>query len=214
MKKYFFTGLAILLPLILTILIALFVINLLTAPFAGVIHRFLSQFEFIQGTAILNNPQVLLTISQILGLICFVLFILLIGALGRLVFFRAFIRAAEYIFENIPFVNKVYNACKEVVQSLFYSEKKSFQTVVLVPYPHKDILSIGLVTQDAIVKGADGDETFVSVFVPATPNPTMGFILLFEKEQVIFTDMSVRRALQLLISCGAKLDDFATEKDE
>jgi len=209
MKKYFFTGLALLLPLILTIIVAMFVIKLLTAPFAGMIHGILSQFDFIQGTVVLNNPQVLETISRILGLILFVFFVLFIGVLGRWVFFRAFIRAAEYLFQQIPFVNKVYNACKDVVQNLFESDNKSFQTVVLVPYPYNDILSIGLVTQDALVQGTEGEKKYLSVFVPATPNPTMGFILLFERDQVIVTDMSVRRALQLLISCGAKLDDFA-----
>jgi len=214
MRKYFFTGLAILLPLILTILVAIFVINILTAPFAGMIRSFLSQFDFIQGLVMLNNPQVLETISRILGLIFFILFVFLIGVLGRWVFFRAFIRAAEYVFQTIPFVNKVYKACKDVVQNLFYSDKKSFQTVVLVPYPYEGILSIGLVTQDALVQGTEGEQKFISVFVPATPNPTMGFILLFERDQVIFTDMSVRRALQLLISCGAKLDDFATVSEK
>ena len=214
MRKYFFTGLAILLPLVFTIIIAVFVIGLLTNPFSGMIRSFLSQFEFIQGTIILSNPQVLETMSRILALILFILLILLIGFLGRWVFFRAFIRAAEYIFHQIPFVNKVYKACKDVVQNLFYSDKKSFQKVVLVPYPYNEILSIGLVTQDALLEGNEGEQKYLSVFVPATPNPTMGFILMFEREQVIFTDMSVRRALQLLISCGAKLDDFATVDDK
>lgn len=203
MKKYFFTGLAILLPLVLTILIAQFVINFLTDPFAGWVRSLITQ-----GTGPLNNPQIVETTSRILALILFFAFVIAIGLLGRWVFFRAVIRAAESLFHRIPFVNKVYQACKDVVQNLFYSDKKSFQTVVLIPYPNPDILSIGLVTQDAILKSQEGDQTFISVFVPATPNPTMGFILLFEKEKVIFTEMSVRRALQLLISCGSKLDDF------
>ncbi|NGX58248.1 MAG: hypothetical protein K940chlam3_01153 [Chlamydiae bacterium] len=209
MKKYFFTGLAILLPLVLTILVAIFVINLLTNPFAGIIHGFLSRFEFIHGTVVFKNPQVLATISRILALICFVAVILLIGILGRWYFFHTLIRYAEYVFHKIPFVNKIYKACKDVVQNVFYSEKGSFQTVVLVPYPYEDILAIGLVTQDALVQGKEGEQQFISVFVPATPNPTMGFILLFEKDQLIFTDMSVRHALQLLISCGAKLENFS-----
>lgn len=208
MKKYFLTGLAILLPLILTILVAIFVIDLLTHPFAGIIHSLLSQFEWIRGTAVLNNPQVMATLSRILALVCFIGFIFLIGFLGRWFLFRAVIRFAEYIFHKIPIVNKIYQASKEVVQSLFYSEKGNFQEVVLVPYPYNGILSFGLVTQDALIYGEKGEQQLISVFVPGAPNPTMGFVLLYEKDQIIFTDMTVRHAMQLLISCGAKLEKF------
>ncbi len=208
MKKHLITGLVILLPLVLTILIARFVINMLTTPFAGIIHTLIIRFDILPRTIIIQYPQVIDIISVILALIFFLALIFAIGLLGRWYFFHTFIRHAEKVFQRIPFVNKIYKACKDVVQSLFQSEKGTFQTVVLVPYPYDGILSVGLVTQDALIQSKDTREHLVSVFVPATPNPTMGFILLFDKSQIIFTDMSIRQALQLLISCGSKVDNF------
>ncbi len=208
MKKYFFTGLVILLPLVLTILIARLVINLLATPFVGIVQTILLNFDIMTKTALLNNPQVVYTISQILSLIFFIALIFFIGFLGRWYLFRTMIRLTEKVFAKIPFVNKIYQAIKDVVQNLLTSGQGTFQTVVLVPYPYEGILSLGFVTKEALIKGKESEEHLVSVFVPATPNPTMGFILLFEKNQITFTDMTIRQALQLLISCGSKMDQF------
>lgn len=201
MKKHFITGLVILMPLVLTLLVARWVINLLTKPFIGIFQAFLGELSLAQYI-----PNQLITlISQLFALALFIAFILFIGFLARYYIVHGVVRWAEVLFHRIPIVGKVYKACKEVVDNLFHSEKASFQSVVLVPYPYKGMLAVGLVSRDELVS----DKNLISVFVPGTPNPTMGFILLYDRSELLYTDMTVRQALQMLISCGAKIEPYS-----
>jgi len=213
MRKNFFSGLAILLPLLLTLLIVIFIIKILTQPFTGLVEWILNSYKITElGDGTLKNPQILRLISTLLSLLFFVAVVLVIGLLGKLFFFRYLLKTTDKVFYKIPLVNKIYQACKDVVKNIFFSEKSSFTEVVLVPYPFSDILALGLITRSAKIDKGDGLKDLISVFIPATPNPTMGFLLLFEKEQVIFTDIKVSHAIKVIVSCGAKFDEFQTKK--
>lgn len=210
MKKSFFTGLIILLPVVLTLFIIKLIINLLTKPFLGLTEGFLKYYARLDGGFwLFNNEQTIHVASQTLTLIVFFLLVVLMGAAGRWFFVHTFFRFADYLLHRIPFINKIYKACQEVIHTLLSDEKKDFGQVVLVPYPHKDFLAIGFIMHDTNKSKTEYDPDLISVFVAGTPNPTMGFMLLFKKEDVIYTDMKAEQALKCVISCGVMIPEFS-----
>ena len=101
-----------------------------------------------------------------------------VGVFARLLFLHYILQFGEYIIHKIPLVNKVYKAAKEVVETLFGHKEQRFTSVVLVPFPHSGLRGIGLVTSGGVSSVSDPEyRGLVSVFVPGTPNPAMGFML-------------------------------------
>ena len=209
MKRCFVTGLAILLPLFFTAVVALFVINFLTRPFLGISEQLLSHFELLEkGFLFVGGAQLILYISKLLSLIAFFLLTIILGIAAQWFAIRKSFQYAEKVFHKIPLVNKIYKATQEVVKAVLLSKKRGFGQVVLVPFPHGGGLSLGLITRHANIKTIEKTGPLVSVFVPATPNPMMGFMLLFPKETVIYTDMAVEDAFKSILSCGSVEQDF------
>lgn len=206
MKKYFSTGLAILLPILLTGIIVIFLINFFTSPFTGAMTELLYHIELFQRDQI--HPNEILFISKILVLILLAFTILLIGVLGKFFLIDYFFGLGNRLFYKVPYINRIYKACQDVVHGLFSPKSSSFSQVVLVPFPSPGSLSIGLVAKELFSHSTPT----VSVFVPGTPNPSMGFMLTFKREQVIFTDMKIDEAMKYVVSCGVVLADF-TIKD-
>jgi uncharacterized membrane protein len=109
----------------------------------------------------------------------------------------------ERMLAKIPFINGVYKACRDIIQTLFANKSNSFKQVVLVPFPSPGVFAIGLVTNENIAGiDASQEKSYVAVFVPTTPNPTSGFLMMFKEEQLIYLDMKVEEALKYVISCG------------
>ena len=201
MKKYFLTGLALLLPIALTLAIVTFVVNVLTAPFIGFVKPLLGRWNLFQdGFLFLSARQVLQYGSQ--GLILLLLFActVLLGWLTRWFFMHYFIRVSDYILHRIPLFNTIYKTSQEVIKTIFASETRSFKQVALVPFPNVHTQSIGLVTKEGIT-GLNKQE-LTAVFVPTTPNPTSGFMILFNRDDITLLDMAVEDAFKYIISCG------------
>ncbi len=205
MKRYFLTGIAILLPLALTLWIVGFIIDLLTGPFLGITEQILSAIG-LEGVPFLflNSHQVVTVISKALILVFMVAFIVGIGAIARYFFFRYLMKFGDMILHKIPVVSSVYKTSQELIQTIFTSDNKAFKQVVLVPFPNSTSKSIGLLTRDDVV----GDK--VPVFVPTTPNPTSGYLIMYRSEEVIPIEMSVETALRYVISCGVLIDPNAS----
>ena len=123
----------------------------------------------------------------------------LIGRFGREYLGRKAISFADETLMSIPLLNKIYGTVKQVNQS-FTSNKSAFQQVVLVAFPHPESHSIGFVTGEHknLAK-----EKLIGVFVPTTPNPTSGFLLLVPQSAVVKLDMSVADGIKFVISLGA-----------
>lgn len=204
MKKHFITGLALLLPAVVTILVFLFIINFLTKPFVGIVEYGLDYYDLLDKPALFfTRQQVITFFSKFFILIALFFFVVLIGFLGRLVVFHYLLRFGNFIIHKIPFINKIYKAAQDVIGTIFQDKTTNFSQVVLIPFPTSESLSVGFVTNDPESSQPSQDRYGnVSVFVPATPNPTIGFMLLFKKSQLIFIDMSVEDALKFVISCG------------
>lgn len=210
MKRYFLTGLVLLLPITLTIIIVTFLFNLLTAPFVGVVQDILSHYNlFSEGIGILTAEQVQILISKILIFTTIFLSIVFLGFITQVVFVHYVIRFWDYLLHRIPIFRTIYRASQEVITTLFRSDASSFKQVVLVPYPSHANKCIGLVTRDPI-KGLPeqikGDN--VLVFVPTSPNPTAGFLMIFQRSDLIFLDMKVDDAMKYVISCGVISPQF------
>ena len=204
MKKYFATGVVVLLPLALTFWIVTFIVNLFTKPFLGLAETLLKTLG-LQGVSFLflSPDQILSFASQLLVLFCLIAVIIGIGAIGRHFFFKYLIVLGDSILHRIPLISTVYKTSQELIQTILTTSNKSCKQVVLVPFPTSDSWAVGLVTNDDFEI-----EHRVAVFVPTTPNPTSGFLIMYKKEQVVPVALKVEEALRYVISCGVLLTPF------
>ena len=190
MRKYFITGLLILVPLAITVWVLNLVIGTLDQSLLLVPQRFRpnSLFGFdIPG----------------LGTILTIVIVFLTGLLTNNLVGNYVVRLWEKLLQRIPIVNSLYSSVKQVSDTLFSSSGNAFRKAVLVPYPHQNSWTIAFLTG---VPGGDaanhlvGD--YVSVYVPTTPNPTSGFFLMMKRSDVVELDMSVDAALKYIVSMG------------
>jgi uncharacterized membrane protein len=197
-KKHFITGLIILLPLAVTAALVFFIINFLTNPFVGVIETFLEKYDWYQ--------QFYAPIHfgfQISMLFALFVFTALLGFLARIVVFKSFLRVYDYILHRIPVIKTVYKASQQVIKTIFGSSSQSFKQVVMVRFPTGGAYSIGLISSQApLACTKNSGSGLVTVFVPTTPNPTSGFLMMYPVEDVIYLDMKVEDAFKYIISCG------------
>ena len=201
MKKYFATGVIVLLPLALTFWIVSFIIGVLTHPFVGIAETILSALGLDKVSFLFLSPeQVLSYCSTILVLLFLFGVIMGIGAVGRHFYFKYLMKIGDKILHNIPVISTVYKTSQELISTILTTSNKSFKQVVMVPFPTADSWSIGLVTRD----DTEMDHR-IAVFVPTTPNPTSGFLIMFNRDQVVPLDMKVEEALRYVISCGVLL---------
>jgi len=204
MKKYFITGLVILLPLAVTIAIVVFIVNFLTKPFIGVVSSFLKSHNIMYKRFLfMSDEQLILYGSKLLILTCLVVFTLLLGMIARWFFFKALISMSDKILHRIPLINKVYKTTQEIIKTIFVTDKGSFKQVVMVPFPKGGSYVMGLVSRESpkVCSDKAGGELF-SVLVPTTPNPTTGFLLMYKKEDIIFLDLKPEQAIKYIVSCG------------
>lgn len=201
MKKHFITGLVILLPLALTILLVVFVFNLLTSTFVDGVSAVFDYYGiFEKGFLFLSGKQLNRFVSRLLILILLVLFTVLLGFVGRWYFVHSTIKFWEGMVLKIPFIRSVYKTCKDVMSTIMETKTRSFKQVVMVHFPNEQTQTIGLVTQENI-PSSDGEE-MLAVFVPTTPNPTSGFLMMFKDSDLVHLDMSIEDAFKYIISCG------------
>lgn len=150
------------------------------------------------------NPETYLPFSLPgLGLVIMVVCLTFIGFLTANIFGRTLIRLGERLVNRMPVVRTVYNALKQILETVLQSSSQSFRQVVMVEYPRRDIWALAFVTADTEgeVERKLGDE-LINIFVPTTPNPTSGFLLVVPKRDVIMLDMSVEDAAKFIISAG------------
>jgi uncharacterized membrane protein len=193
MKKYFLTGLVTLLPLAVTIWFIRFVVEFLTNPFIDV------TIAIIDHHLPTNFIRIFAQLSILVSLF---LFIFILGFVARRFFFKSLLRLSDWILYQIPLVNKVYKTSKDIVKSLFSSTKGSFKQVVMVQFPYPGCYCIGLIAHDAPKACSTNGDQKVSVFVPTTPNPTTGFLVMSHPADLIPLNMRSEDAIKYIVSCG------------
>jgi len=200
MKKYFLTGLVTLLPLAITAWIAIIVVNFLTKPFMGIVETLLINIPIL---SVYVPEPVIQTISELFILIVLFLFTLFLGFVARRIFFYQLIRLGDKLLHKIPLVNKVYKTSKDIFSSFFNADKQSFQQVVMLPFPRKGCYCLGLISNEAPSTCKDAKkEEMVTVFIPTSPNPTSGYLILTKKSDLIFLKMKSEEAIKYVVSCA------------
>jgi uncharacterized membrane protein len=204
MKKYFFTGFITLLPLILTCVIVIWLIDLVTTPFIGLAQDILHHYQKTPYFSLANHEVIIKILSRLFSLLFWVIVIFILGFFSRKFFMRSFLHLTDRIFSRLPFVKKIYKISHDLTKVVFSENEKTFKQTVLVPFPHKDVFALGFVTSEALpeifTKLAPAIE--IAVFVPTAPHPMSGFILLTPKCLSYPVEVSVEEAFKFLISCG------------
>jgi uncharacterized membrane protein len=198
LRKYIIAGLLVWLPFAATIVIVKFLIDLM------------------DKTVLLLPPEWqpanLLGFSiPGFGVIIALSILLLTGMLAANLFGRRFVEMWERILNRIPLVRSIYSSVKQISSTIFDPSGKSFRKVVLLEYPRKGLWSIGFLTNDAMGDElCSVDDTLVSVFIPTTPNPTSGFIIMTRKDEITELNMNVEEAFKFVISMGVIIPDNGT----
>ncbi len=142
------------------------------------------------------------------GLILALGVLVLTGMLAANLLGKELVALWESILSRIPIVRSIYNAVKQIAATVLTSKGKSFRKVVIAEYPRKGIWSIGFLTNETVAIECEGMDTEMrAVFLPTTPNPTSGFIILFPKQEIIELDMSVEDGFKFIISIGVVVPD-------
>jgi len=195
MKKYFITGLVILLPLAVTIAIVIFIVNFLTKPFVNSVSSVLEHIGL--------SRQFIVYSSKILILIALFAFTLMLGMITRWFFIKSLFNLGDRIIHRIPIINTVYKTSQDIIKTLFVSDKKSFKQVVMIEFPRPGVYSLGLIARESPPTcSSKSGKSLISVLIPTTPNPTTGFLLMLPPEAIIHIDMKPEEAIKYIVSCG------------
>ena len=187
LRNYFFTGIFVLIPIGITLYLTLFLIKISSK----ILPKELNPNYYIPY----NIPGLEILISLIL--------ITIIGWLSLTFIGKRFVLIIEAILNRIPILRTIYSSAEQLIEN-FSQDKKSQKSVVLVQYPRQGVWAIGFATKEnsGKIKEAIGQET-MNVFVPTTPNPTSGFLLMFPKKDVIFLDLTFEEASKFVVSAGS-----------
>ncbi|HID43416.1 MAG TPA: DUF502 domain-containing protein [Archaeoglobaceae archaeon] len=129
--------------------------------------------------------------------------ILILGVIGRFTIGNRVVNSIENLMKKVPVVRTIYTATKEASKAILVSETERIKGVVLVEYPRRGIYAIGFTTGAEIKEAGEktGKKT-VNVFIPTSPNPTSGYVILVPEEDLIYLDLTVEEALKVIISGG------------
>ena len=189
LRNYFFTGIVVLVPIGFTLYLTIFLVSISSK----LIPKDL-------------NPNNYLPFS-IPGLEIFlsIIFITIIGGLSLSFIGKKFLQLINDVLKKIPFLRTIYSAIGQMTET-FTQKRKNKKSVVLIEYPRKGSWAVGFATKDN--KGEISKKTkknLVNVFVPTTPNPTSGFLLMFPKNELIYLDMSFEEASKFIVSAGTSI---------
>lgn len=190
LKRYFIAGLLVWVPIWITLLVIGFIADLMDRTLSLVPHQY--QPDALFGFHIPG-----------LGLVFTLLLVFFTGALATNFFGSRLVTMWELLMGKIPVVRSIYSGSKQVMQTIFKPEGQSFKKAVLVKFPHRDSWSVAFQTGTGFPEAQQKiGEELISVYVPTTPNPTGGYLLLIPRKDTIELDMSVEEAFKLIISLG------------
>ena len=189
-RKYFFTGVLIWVPLAIT----LWVLRTIVGTLDQTLLLLPPEWQPVYFGVHIPGLGVLLTLLILLGT----------GAVAANFIGLRMLKFWEGVLTQIPVVNSIYTSVKQVSDTLLSSNGQAFRRALLIAYPHPGTRTIAFVTgaPSGPVQQALGDEEYISVYVPTTPNPTSGFFLMVPKKDTVELDMSVEEALKYIISMG------------
>jgi uncharacterized membrane protein len=190
-RRIFLTGLLIMLPALITVYVLGFTFNWIDSLLGNLFQAYLGRS--IPG----------------LGFLVSVAIIFIVGLFASNVLGNKVLRLVESGFANIPLVKPIYSAVRQIIDAFTAQRKDIFESVAMIEYPRKGVYAIGFVTGrgSGEVQEKTAQEV-VGLFLPTTPNPTSGFLLLVPKEDIVPLQMSVEEALKLIISGGVVIPEW------
>lgn len=191
LRNYFLTGIVVAAPVGLTIWITRSFIDLVDTWFTPLIPEQYRPDNYLP----FDIPG--------LGLLIALVLLTLLGALTANIFGRTLINAAERLVNRMPVVRSIYNALKQIFETVISQSGSSFREVGLIEYPRPGVFSIVFITSTSKqeIMTRVGEEV-IAVFLPTTPNPTSGFLLFVPRKDVTVLDMSVEEGAKMIISAG------------
>jgi len=208
LRRYLVAGLLVWIPLGVTILLIGFAVRQMDKTI-GVIPTNYQPAVILQNIFGTENPVHIPGFGVILILVV----VLLTGVLVANFVGRMFVGGWESLMERIPVVRTIYSAAKKFAEVVFSDSSQSFKKVLLIEYPRKGLYSLAFQTSTELgeVQGRTGGEV-VCCFVPTTPNPTSGLVIIVPKKDVIVLDMDVDEALKMVISLGVVVPTWRNDK--
>ena len=186
LRNYFITGVVVLIPIGFTLYLTKFLISLSS----NIIPENINPNNYLPYAI----PGVEILIS--------ILFITIVGGLSFSFIGKRILKLIDDLFKRIPFLRTIYSAILQMTES-FSNKDNDKKSVVLVEYPRKGVWAVGFATKEN--KGEMADKTnqkLINVFVPTTPNPTSGFLLMFPIDDVIYLNMTFEEASKFIVSAG------------
>ena len=185
-RNYFITGVVVLIPIGFT----LYLTKILIGISSNLIPKNLNPNHYLP----FDIPGVEILIS--------ILLITLVGGLSLSFFGKRILKLIDDLFQRIPFLRTVYSAIVQMTET-FSKKNDDTKSVVLVEYPRKGVWAVGFATKENTGEMANKtNKKLINVFVPTTPNPTSGFLLMFPIEDVIYLNMSFEEASKFIVSAG------------
>ena len=196
LRNTFLTGLLILIPLVATYLLVAFLFDLLSGAGAPLIRAMFAPLQEFDGLWWLEP------ITPLANFVLALVVIFLLGLVGTNFIGRRILDAVNALILRLPLISSVYGAVKQMVET-FQGPSGSFQRVVLLEYPRPGTWMMGLVTtQRDDTLGLSSGADLLSVFIPTTPNPTSGFLVMVPPAEVVEIDYSVEEAFTFIVSSG------------
>lgn len=180
-----------------------------------VVTLFIIEFLFMWITGHLVPEHWLETrlgpVYRVIALVIVVVGLYFIGLFARNIIGKSLYKVGDYLLARIPIIRTIYISIRQISESLVSSRSNLFQQVVAVEFPHHGMYAIGFVTSDlpsgfmAGVRDESGGAEFVNVFLPTTPNPTTGFLLIVPRSDIIPLKIGVTEGMKMIISAGSVL---------
>ncbi len=183
LKRVFFTGFLVLMPLVISIYVMVSVFNFADNFLGKILRNFGFYFPG-------------------LGILMGLIIIFFVGVIGMLFKGRIF-KILEELISRVPLMRQIYSPTKQIINFLISKEKPTFKKVVLLEYPRRGMWSVGFVTNESTQNINENlNKKLINVFLPSTPSPLTGVFLLVPEEELIYLDISVEEALKMIVSGG------------
>ena len=186
LRNYFITGVVVLIPIGFTLYLSKFLIGLSS----GIIPENINPNSYLPYSI----PGIEIIIS--------IIFITIVGGLSLSFLGKKILKLIDDLFKRIPILRTVYSAILQMTET-FSNKDEDKKSVVLLEYPRKGVWAVGFATKENTGEMAQKtNQKLVNVFVPTTPNPTSGFLLMVPKEDLIYLDMNFEEASKFIVSAG------------
>lgn len=193
-KRHFVSGMLVVVPAILTWIVLRFLFEAIDGIFEAYLHNLLGYYR--TG----------------LGVLTLLLLILLFGVLTRNFIGRQIYDFGDRMLARVPLIRPIYSAAKQLMEAMTSANGGSFKEVAMIEYPRRGIYSLGFVGKKLRLATDKDGRDWYSVFVPSTPTPVSGMVVVVPEDQIMFLDMTVEDGVKFIVSGGVASEEILAER--